>query len=355
MKTDGSAAFAGRVPAWHRLGYVNPDGKPLTVDEAIDKAGLDFEQTLVPLTVPGVAATDLDDRFRMNVATLADGTTKPLGVVSPDYKSKSPREVFDVLSGVVETGELEVEAACAIRDYRTTCLTVRLPDSFHVDKGGLGDEVRLYGFASAGNDGNAGIRLGLTPFAVVCANTDAAALDWSREAKRHYTIHHRANVDSRLEVIRTALSKGRDYVEEYVRAATVMARTPLSDERWEQLLSDVLVPEPKKGAPEYVKTRSEEKRSLLDAIYRGHAAGSKNARNKGTAYGAFSAYTEFVDFYRDVKDPVNLDLAVVESTYADDKSDWFRKVIDLSVMHHTGQKKRPSLDTIAKTVATVGA
>lgn len=353
---DEISAGAFRTTAWHRLGYVDPRNEPLTIADVFDpaKGDLPSEADVAPLTAPGFG--DLEDH-RAAVVRWDDGREKVVGVVGKDHVQYGPREGFSMLQEVLEENALEVEAAVSLRGHRTVCLTTRLPEEFVVDTGGLDDPQMLYAGISMGLDGNSAVQIGLWPLSIVCLNTQAVALSWAKQHKRIHRIHHRARLHANLNQARVALQNGgRDYMVEHTAGSTLLARTPFTEAAWDEVLN-LLVPEPKQGAPVYIKDQVGIKRDTLDGIYRGRVVDGTQSMNKrvtGTAFGAFSAFTEYVDHYRPTtdEDGANRALAIMEDVYVSDKTKVFSQMMRLAAKHHGFDG---SQDGIRQAVAKVAA
>lgn len=311
---DGTAAFIShRQPAWHGLGTIVEEAP--TIADALTLAHLDWQVTLEPVVATLPDGTTLPaERNRATVRTSPwTGEREVLGVVGTGYRPIQNAEALAWVDTLLDTGELRVETAGALRGGRSIFVSTYLPDDYIIDPGGLADPIRQYLLATNSHDGSTSMKGVITPTRVVCANTERVAL---RNARASVSIQHRTGAAARIDQARQVLGLTTSYVAEWAELATELARVEITQQAWEDFLTGHLVPDAKAGAPEVSKRAVEDKRAAVAAVY----VGDTNRAIAGTAWGAFNAWTEYLDHYRPTQDDSGLGTAVVEGTTDKDKT-----------------------------------
>lgn len=281
------------------FGFHAPEGERMNVDEFLDAAGMNWDVEMREFTIDGHSSPD--DNFR---ATVRSDTGERLGIVSKSFHPTPNRVAFDFLSTLVDERVLDVTAGATMKGGKLVAITARLPEGWEVDPGGVGRKIEGRLHISTGHDGNQAVRIGMAPLDIICANTNTTALRLAKKANAAFSIHHRSRVDGKIAAARDAIGLRVTQMGTWSEAATVLARTPMSDDEWETFLTKTLVADPADGAPPYVIDRADAKRYDIDAIYKGKSVDGEQSRNgdvTGTYYGAFSAVTEYLDWYRPVQ------------------------------------------------------
>lgn len=290
---DKAAFVSAREHAWHRLGTVLPD--TFTADQAMQVAhlgGWNVRKTplqTVDVTDDGVTTVEVPDKFAMVRTNPFTSETDVLGVVGSQYTAIQNEEHAQFLDNIVDESGAHFETAGSLRDGREVFMTMRIPE--HMKIGGV-DPIDLYLVALNAHDGKQAFRLLITPVRVVCANTQAAAL---RNHRSSLAIRHTANARTTMEEAREALELSFGYADEFSVIAERMVNKSLSDEKYEKAVLKFF-PKPDKLSDLQNRRRDDEINMLRHLWY--DAPTLDDIR--GTTWGAYQTFTEFLDHYRPV-------------------------------------------------------
>lgn len=280
-----SGVYANEVP-WMGLGdgrVLHDDegeGRKLYADEAITKGGLDWEVGLVPVEYRGQT---VEGKF----FTVRDRDDKVLGVVGRSYRPVQNREGFALLNDLVDSDEVGIETALALRGGRTVAIVARRPDDVLI----AGETHVPYLVFTNSHDGTGSVKMLASLVRVVCANTLNMALSGAKNVHR---VRHTASATSRIHEAREALKISFDYSDTLAVMGEDLVATKVSDREFEKFLRE-LVPTPEPGeAGENARAISgrERTREKIRGVYRG----ADNLANiRGTAWGVLNAVAEYED------------------------------------------------------------
>jgi hypothetical protein len=175
--TTGQAALYTRVPAWHGLGSVIPEGTT-DIEEVLRLGGINFEVATRPVLYhPDPADAALSPRILPGqYVTVREDTGTGLGVVGHRYTVFQNRETFWFLQDLTDRYDVTWESAGALREGRRVFVCLRLPDTITIDAGGINDEITPFLAAINSHDGSSPFQVALTPWRIVCGNTERFAL-----------------------------------------------------------------------------------------------------------------------------------------------------------------------------------
>ena len=285
---DGTASFASfREPAWHGLGEVFTE--EVTTQEMLQKARLaNWNVRLEDVPVPDDFNTDKNYFFvtRTNPVTTE---TDILGVVGERYKVLQNEELFSFGDHILDGGG-RWETAGSIKGGRVVFGSLALERETVLDPNGVADKVSTYLLVNTSHDGSIAIQASVTPVRVVCANTLNLAL--KGKAKQSFKIRHTQTANGKVQAAREALGLAHKYMDEFDKMAHAMIETEISKEQFNQIVL-AAYPKPEKDSKGSFK-KWENKVDLLDEIY----TGQFNNMIAGTAWGAFNALTERLDWFR---------------------------------------------------------
>lgn len=292
-ETNGKTAmmYVGAEP-WHGLG--TKLGKLATSQEAIVAAGLDYAVEKRPIFFHGAdnsnALTTIADKY----ATVRMDSKQALGVVGSQYKVLQNKEAFSFFDAIVGLKEAIYHTAGALGKGETVWLLAKLPGEVKV----IGHDVsEKFLLLTNSHDGSGSIKVLFTPIRVVCQNTLNVALGAKADA---FSIRHTPGMGLKVEEAQKALGIVNQRFGLFQDAARALAATELTVKASQAFFTKVAnrygeAPELKKGEELPAKTRA-----IIDEMTRlfeqGRGAELRGA--KGTAWGAFNAVAEFVDFYR---------------------------------------------------------
>ncbi|MGW7359441.1 DUF932 domain-containing protein [Streptomyces sp. NPDC054802] len=279
--TRGTAALYSSTPAWHGLGHVVPGGIS-DIDTVLRLGQIDFEVEKRPaeFTFDSVRRV-VQDQF----VTVRTDTGDPLGIVGARYQPLQQRPVFEFLEDLADTHGVLWESAGATRGGRRVFVTMRIPESVIVDPGGLNDEIRLFIVAINSHDGSSQMDVLVTPWRVVCGNTERFAL---RDAKYRLGIRHTSGALGQLDEARRTLGLTVAYGEAFEAEETALVRTDLAIDQFHQVIADLWPLDD--DATDRTRTIHRKRTERLDAMFR-----TETERAGRTAYAGERAITDYLD------------------------------------------------------------
>jgi len=220
-KFDSFSAF-NRTP-WHGVGTDVTDCK--TIDEAIIKAGLNWDVTSKKLYLQGEPLLHKDGLNTETVylcgaeapvlANYRTDTNKFLGVVKPGYNVLQNSKAFLWFQPFLDSGMARLEVAGALTGGKHIFILARITvDPVDVVDG---DPVVCYLLLANGHDGSMAVWVGMTPIRVECANKLQAALG-DADAKLLRIVHDKnlaPNMDMVQGTVNLATRQFEASVEQY--------------------------------------------------------------------------------------------------------------------------------------------
>ena len=316
--STGAAALYTTTPAWHGLGSVIPGGTT-DIDEVLRLGRLDWEVRKV------AALYEWEGEIRQHAEkfhTVREDTGAALGAVGKDYAVFQNRRVFEFLEELTGRFDLVWESAGALRDGRRTFVTVRLPESVVIDKGGLNDEIVLYLAAINSHDGTRQSESLVTPWRIACGNTERFA---SRDAAHRWAMRHTSGGLDNLKEARRTLGLTLDYAKAFEREENQLVRTELGIDQFHDLVSSLWPLE--EDASDLAIASSTRRHDELDGMFR------EEARKVGrTAYAAERTVTDYLDHRirvvpRNLSEELARGQRALEGAYDDLKSKAHRRLL----------------------------
>jgi phage/plasmid-like protein (TIGR03299 family) len=287
---NGQTAFASlREPAWHGLGTVFD--KEVNTKEMLELAHLDnWNVRLEDITIPSGFESDKGYSFVVRDNPFIDKQKDVLGVVGERYVPLQNEELFAFGDNMLDGGG-RWETAGSIKNGRQVFGSLALERETVLDPNGVSDKINTYLLINTSHDGSIAIQASITPVRVVCANTLNLAL--KGKAKQSFKIRHTQTAEGRIAQAREALGLANKYMDEFDIMAQKMIETEISKAKFDEIVA-LAYPAPKgedkKGSYKKYGTKID----LINSIY----VGDYNNTITGTAWGAFNAMTERLDWYR---------------------------------------------------------
>jgi phage/plasmid-like protein (TIGR03299 family) len=282
-----------REPAWHGLGTVFTEEK--TTAEMLDSANLsNWNVRLEDLEIPSHLASDKAYQYVIRTNPFNNEQTDVLGVVGQRYVPLQNEDLFSFGDNVLDGGG-RWETAGSLKGGRVVFGSLALERETVLDPTGVADVVKTYLLVNTSHDGSIAIQASITPVRVVCANTLNLALRTTKKkdgVKQSFKIRHTQTAEGKIAVAREALGLANKYMDEFDK----MAHAMIQQEVDAKLFNDILLaayPKPEKDAKGAIK-KWENKIDVINDIY----TGEFNGMIAGTAWGAFNALTERLDWYR---------------------------------------------------------
>jgi phage/plasmid-like protein (TIGR03299 family) len=304
--TNGEVAFASlRQPAWHNLGTVFQD--EVNTAEMLKLAHLDnWNVRLEDVAIPDGFSSDKSYSFVSRTNPFDNAQTDVLGVVGERYVPLQNEDLFSFGDNLLDGGG-RWETAGSIKNGRVVFGSIALTDSITLDPNGRADKIDNYLLINTSHDGSVAIQASITPVRVVCANTLNLALSQfkgKKDVKQTFKIRHTQTAEGKIAVAREALGLAHKYIDEFSLMANAMIEKEITKADFDKIV-ELAYPAPEKDAKGSVK-KYDAKIDLLNDIY----VGQFNNTISGTAWGAYNALTERLDWYRNSRGGNN------ESIYA---------------------------------------
>jgi phage/plasmid-like protein (TIGR03299 family) len=294
---NGKASFASfREPAWHGLGTVFTEEK--NTAEMLAAANLNnWNVRLQELEIPNTLTSDKSYQYVVRTNPTDKSQTDVLGIVGERYVPVQNEELFAFGDNILDGGG-RWETAGSIRGGRVVFGSLALERETVLDPTGVADKVKTYLLINTSHDGSIAIQASITPVRVVCANTLNLALGSKRgknAIKQSFKIRHTQTAEGKIAVAREALGLANKYMDEFDKMAHAMIQNEITAQQFNDIVL-AAYPKPDKDKKGAVK-RWENKIDLINDIY----TGEFNGMIANTAWGAFNALTERLDWHRSAR------------------------------------------------------
>jgi len=269
------------VPAQRQLPWASlvtgssQDGETLTSQELLQRAGLDWDTRIRPLTRRMNDGTIQDHPWARE--TYRSDNEAPLGVVRKVYNPYSNRDVFAFGDHVAANGQGRwCHAGIQGTDYVRVFMTMELAE-FQVFGS---DPYKLYLFFRTSHDGGMGLKAYVVPIRVWCTNQQQLVTE---HHQGYWTVEHTGTLERRLEEARESLEQVVEYSTEFNALAEKLVATTVSDQKVRSVLSR-LVPEG--------RARRDD---IIADLKHTYQTSETVEPYRGTAYGLLNAVTEYYD------------------------------------------------------------
>ena len=294
---NGKASFASfREPAWHGLGTVFTN--EVTTAEMLDLANLsNWNVRLEDVETPTHLTSDKNYQYVLRTNPTNSEQTDILGVVGERYHVLQNEDLFSFGDLLLDGGG-RWETAGSLKGGRVVFGTVALERETVLDPNGVADVVKTYLLVNTSHDGSIAIQASVTPVRVVCANTLAVALNSTKKkdgVKQSFKMRHTQTANGKVQQAREALGFANAYMNSFDIMAKQMIETEVSAQKFNEIIL-AAYPKPKDEAKAAL-TRWTNKVDLINDVY----TGEFNGMIAGSAWGAFNALTERLDWYRSAR------------------------------------------------------
>jgi hypothetical protein len=289
---DGQVAFALRgAPAWHNLANVTFEQDDVVSTSEMLKSALlaDWNVRLETVPVPADYRVIKDNYFVVRTNPFDNGNDV-LAVVGDRYNTLQNEDLFAFGDNLLD-GSGYWESAGSIRNGRTVFGSLKLNREMVIDGQGIADKSNLYLLVTTSHDGSSAVQAMTTPVRVVCQNTLNVAL---RGAKQSFKIRHSSTVEGRVAEARETLGLAFAYADRWEIEANELFNAQITDQQFGQIVK-ALYPEPDRVTSAKASiTKYDDKVSDIFGLYNGVT----QTGIRGTAWGAFNALTEKLDYGR---------------------------------------------------------
>lgn len=279
-----SIMYVGETP-WHGLG-TKLNEAPTSAD-AIKAAGLDWDVRKVPVEYHDGRMTRKAPGH--NVVIRSDnGDT--LGVVGDVYTALQNRDAFKFFDAVVGEKAAMYHTAGALGLGERVWILAKLPGYIRV----VGDDItEKFLLLTNSHDGSGSVKVLFTPIRVVCQNTLNIAL---RSDGKISKVRHSAAMGGRIQNVRDELGIIGAKFSLFEEAARKLATVQVTQEAFKAYVDKAgLVDMDAKT------TRAQNIMDEVSALFEGRQKGGRWDGVRGTAWGAFNAVSEYVDFHRSTR------------------------------------------------------
>ena len=296
-EATGQATFASlRQPAWHNLGTVFEN--EVNTAEMLKLAHLDnWNVRLEDVEIPSGFASDKSYSFVSRTNPFNPDQTDILGIVGERYVPLQNEDLFSFGDNLLDGGG-RWETAGSIKGGRQVFGSIALANSITLDPNGIADKIDNYLLINTSHDGSIAIQASITPVRVVCANTLNLALTafkGKNASKQTFKIRHTQTAEGKIAVARQALGLANTYIDEFSQLANELIQTEITKAQFDEIVLKAY-PMPEKDSKGSMK-KWNDKVELLQDIY----VGQFNDTIAGTAWGAYNALTERLDWYRNAR------------------------------------------------------
>jgi phage/plasmid-like protein (TIGR03299 family) len=247
--------------------------------------------------IPDTFASDKDYFFVTRTNPFDNSQNDVLGVVGERYKVLQNEDLFSFGDNILDGGG-RWETAGSIKGGRQVFGSLALERETVLDPNGVSDKVKTYLLINTSHDGSVAIQASITPVRVVCANTlnlALSAINGKKASKQSFKIRHTQTAEGKIAVAREALGLANRYMDEFDVMAKAMIEKTVTDNEFLKIIQ-LAYPAPEKDAKGSFK-KYDAKMDTLQGIYKG----AYNDTIAGTAWGAFNAMTERLDWYRSAR------------------------------------------------------
>jgi phage/plasmid-like protein (TIGR03299 family) len=298
---ENNMVYVGEVP-WHGLGTEIPGtATGMQVKELLDLSPVE--------TRPVYCLNDKQELVEVpeKFATIRLKDQRPLGVVGTDFTPVQDSELIDTLDKLRAEGLVSFETAGLLRNGSRFWVMMNVPEDKFMLKtpNGKKDEVIKRLLVAHGHDGSLKTMILPTNVRVVCANTLSMALGGNRASRKEnqrgsgivngYVIKHTRNAEERIKAAVDGYRESIKYFDAVQKQAEKLILTPFSDDNMKKLttsLFPVAAGKEQDIPAQTLKARYEVERLFVEG------AGHQELALTGTAWGAYNAVTEYLDYNR---------------------------------------------------------
>jgi len=289
--------YAGAVP-WHGKGLRLEN--LATSAEAIVAAGLDWTVSKTPVNFVKDDVAFASDKWSCIVR---NDNNAILGVVKRMYNPLQNKDAFSWFDAVVGIKEAMYETAGALGNGQKIWILAKLPGFLRI---GGDDTIEKYVLLYHAHDGTISVSMCETGIRVVCQNTLNQAIRRAKANDKLVKVRHTRSMSLRLDDVRKELNISNArfaLMEEMSKSLVGVQMTPATLGNY---IAKTMIPfeynEAIKNKRKLViGTRTQNMLDEIVTLFEGKGRGSDLPTAKGTAWGAFNAITEFIDFGRGTK------------------------------------------------------
>lgn len=284
-----SMMYYGEKP-WHQLG--REVSAVATSAEAIKAAGMDWKVFKRPLVtnMPGNPIIPVPDKF----AIVREDSSAVLGVVGDVYRPLQNADAFKFFDAIVGEKAAMYHTAGALGEGERIWMLAKLPGYIRTT---AEDVTEKYLLLTNSHDGTSAVTVMFTPIRVVCQNTLNIALS-AGEGTTRAKLRHCLTLGTRVEEVRKQLGIMSGLFDQFEELSKALVSRPVNNAEFGELVksSGLVQPEEDGKLSSRAYNIMEEVSRMFD---RGRGNDLPGVRH--TAWGAFNAISEYVDYNRTTK------------------------------------------------------
>jgi phage/plasmid-like protein (TIGR03299 family) len=270
-------AYRQKAP-WHGIGTDLPENQ--SIETWINASGMNFKYLASPVSF-------FDDigncqTFPEQKVLYRSDNRTPLSVVSQRYNIVQPREIIEFYSDLVDVFGFQLETAGVLRAGKKLWA---LAKTGHHGRVMDNDPINGYLLLATACDGTMATTAQFTSVRVVCSNTLAVALN---SPGLMVKVPHSRVFDAKA--VKQELGLSVSAWDEFIYRMKALAERKLQQSEAEAYIQ-------KRFTDANGNTNDRAIKKVL-ALYNGQGMGADLASANGTAWGALSAVTEFIDHHR---------------------------------------------------------
>ena len=278
--------FSVREMPWHENANVLTS-HPTDVLDALSKSGTDWKVVQEPFYVARATADgmvyDPHPTLRRNVR---EDTGMELGIVTKKYKIRQNEEAFSFLGSLIES-DMHFETGGSLFNGRIVYVTCKMPEWITV----AGDPSGIFGFVTNHHGGWQSTKAKITVVRVVCANTHHAAL---ADGRPIMSIPHFGDLEEKVIKAQEFLGLTSSYSTSFKDWGDALGRVKLSEKSFDSVLEQLFPVTAE--LTDRQKVNVEDRRNYIKWMWREGKTCNELCNAPGTAWSAFNAVTEYVDF-----------------------------------------------------------
>jgi len=281
-----SMVYVGETP-WHGLGIPIPEGRKLSIQEAIVAAGLDWEVELRHISTRDEKGIQTGILNYYVTCRKSDNTV--LGIVGNDYHVLQNRDAFRWFQPFLDSGEATIETAGSLKRGLKIWVLARIKrDPLTVRKE---DIMQHFILLSNSHDGSMPVHVGFTPIRVVCNNT--LCLAHESKASKLLRVKHSSRILKNLEEIRETINLAQREFSATVEQYRRLANKDINSTDLVKYVRLVF------GLKERARTPAQERQEkIVPGVIRLFENG-RGSRMAGRNYwGAYNAVNEYLNYFR---------------------------------------------------------
>jgi phage/plasmid-like protein (TIGR03299 family) len=315
---DGESVGAGVIDPYRRTGEIDsgfhaigrgirmsaPWAYGKTVESAMDSraamslSGLDWPTILEP--VFSEAQIQIPDKYVSCRGDLpVNDSRRFLGIVGKTYKEIPNVECFAIADAIAGESGARFVTAGSMKNGRVVWLVAQLPDSIEI-----GDNTaNQYLVFRTAHDGTGAVQIQRAILDSSCWNCAGAVLSrmvsgkLKRGDSRIISVRHSTNAKLNIREAQNILAQSYEEFAETGERFNAMARCKsangidVADDRWTDAFLQLLWPDQENKN----NTRAQNNRKAVRMLFNGRQIGANTQARNGTAWGLYSAVTEYMD------------------------------------------------------------